>query len=155
MKINIFYSFCILLFLTLFCQTTFSQSENQLSKKGLSNVDLKKACDGYIKMMETETYILHQKKTKEFAEKMNQTLTSAPLDITNKDFFYKWLEENITKTKFKSVEEAKVYIDDMVSTSDKMEKENEVLYNLIKRATIEQIREIRMPFTNHRNFKRN
>jgi hypothetical protein len=133
---------------------SFSQSENQSLRSGLSKTELKLACDGYKKMMETETYIMQQNKTKEFAKKMNNTLSSAPIDITNKDFFYKWLEKNISKTNFKNVAEAKVFIDDMVATTDKLTKENEELFNLIKKATPEQIREIRMPLTNHRNIKK-
>jgi hypothetical protein len=42
----------------------------------------------------------------------------------------------------------------MVATTDKLTKENEELFNLIKKATPEQIREIRMPLTNHRNIKK-
>jgi hypothetical protein len=150
------YLFNLGIFVSLFLcfNTSFSQSENQSLRSGLSTTELKLACDGYKKMMETETYLMQQNKTKEFAEKMNNTLSSAPIDITNKDFFYKWLEKNISKTNFKNVAEAKIFIDDMVAITDKLTKENEALFNLIKRATPEQIREIRLPLTNHRNIKK-
>jgi hypothetical protein len=152
-KRNLYYS-NLFLFIFFCINLSFAQPETKLTRNGLTESELKIACDGYKKMMETETYLLHQNKTKEFAKKMNNTLTSAPIDITNKDFFYNWLEKNISKTSFKNINEAKVFIDDMVAITEKLTEENKELFNLIKRATPEQIREIRMPLTNHRNINK-
>ena len=63
-----------------------------------------------------------------------------------KTAFLKWLKSNIKNTQFKTTEEAEAYIDDMTSVSDKMIKENKELYDMISRATKEQIIKIRKPF---------
>ena len=96
--------------------------------------------------METETYQLYEEKTKTLAIKMNNTLINAPSNFWDKNAFLKWLKSNIKNTQFNTTEEAEAYIDDMTSVSDKMIKENKELYDMISRATKEQIIKIRKPF---------
>lgn len=140
----------IIYFTLLFCTCLYSQKteckETNLTKLELSTVEFNLACDEYKKMMETDTYFLHEKMTKSFAEKMNNTLLSAPPNFWDKDVFLNWLKLNIKKTQFKSMIEAEEYIDNMTAISDKMIKENKHLYELISRATNQQVIEIRKPF---------
>jgi len=56
------------------------------------------------------------------------------------------IEKNIKKTKFKSIEEVKIELEDQVASTEKLEKENHKLYELMKKANFEQFRKINQPF---------
>ena len=139
-------SFFLFFFLNVYGQSSDLLINNNSYKQGLSYDELNTACKKYIEMMETETYQLYEEKTKTFAIKMNNTLINAPSNFWDKNAFLKWLKSNIKNTQFKTTEEAEAYIDDMTSVSDKMIKENKELYDMISRATKEQIIKIRKPF---------
>jgi 16S rRNA G527 N7-methylase RsmG len=69
-----------------------------------------------------------------------------PFDsIKNKSTALKLIENNLKKTKFKSVAEAEKDIDDMVLSTEKMENENKQLHQLLARATTEQRHQIFQP----------
>ena len=50
----------------------------------------------------------------------------------------KLLKNNLEKTKFKSACDAELFIDEMISNTKKMEKENKRLYELLEKANVEQ-----------------
>ena len=60
--------------------------------------------------------------------------------------FWEFISKNINKTKFKSITEVEIFINEMFLISEKREKENQHLYELMSRATAEQIRQISQPF---------
>ena len=64
----------------------------------------------------------------------------------NKEDYYLWLEKNLTKTKFKSLKEAIEFTENTDKKTEKMVKENEVLFKLIEKATVEQRMQIMKPF---------
>jgi hypothetical protein len=151
--LRIKYNWAISIILLFNVSWSFSQSLNSDSatRVGLTPIEFDVACKLFIEMMDTPTYKEHEQKTKEFANLMGNRLLQAPL-IDDRVIFKAWLKENITNTKFKSIEDADVFIDEMVAITEKMRAENPDLYNLLAKASSEQIRKIRLPLTNHRNF---
>jgi hypothetical protein len=69
-------------------------------------------------------------------------------NLKNKKMLLQLIKENIKITKFKTIEEAEICLDDMLSSGDRLEKENIHLYELMSRATPEQKRKIVQPFFN-------
>ena len=130
-------------------QTATAKVESNSLKVGLSKEELATACDKYIKMVETDTYFEKEKKVKIFAEKTEYLVISenAPFDsIKNKALALKFISNNIKKTKFKSIAEAELCMDEMFLSQEKEEAENKLLYELLSRATPEQIMKISQPF---------
>jgi hypothetical protein len=127
------------------------KSKDKTSNVGLSSEELSIASNAYLKMIDTEIYIEYQNKTKALAKKIGKVLTLNAFNenmIEDKDTFLKWLEKNLKKTNFKTYDEAKELVEDGHNSSEKLKKENSLLFELMKKATPEQIREISQPFLN-------
>jgi hypothetical protein len=100
-------------------------------------------------MIESDAYLENEKKVRAFAEKTQDFIISnnVPFDsIKNKTVALKLFKNNLEKTKFKSIEEAEKFIDEMVSCNEKMEKEHPKLFELLDKATLEQRHQIFQPF---------
>jgi len=128
------------------CKAQITDSKNKI---GLTKEELAIACDEYKKMTETTSYLESEKKIRAFAEKTKELLIieRVPIDsLKNRNIALKFISKNINKTKFKSITEAEIFINEMFLISEKREKENQHLYELMSRATAEQIRQISQPF---------
>lgn len=150
MKI-IAFIFCLFFCLILEAQTSTIKNETNSLTVGLSNEEFSYACSEYKKVIETDTYIESEKKTRAFSEKIDEFIISnnIPFDsIKDKGTALKLIKNNLKKTKFKSVPEAEKYIDEMESITEKLERENKLLYELIEKATVEQRHKIFQPLFN-------
>ena len=148
MKFKIFI-FCMFFFLNVKGQTNSVKVENSSTKVGLTKEELSYACNEYKKMIESDAYLENEKKVRAFAEKTQDFIISnnVPFDsIKNKTVALKLFKNNLEKTKFKSIEEAEKFIDEMVSCNEKMEKEHPKLFELLDKATLEQRHQIFQPF---------
>jgi len=148
MKFKIFI-FCMFFFLNVKGQTNSVKVENISTKDGLTKEELSYACNEYKKMIESDAYLENEKKVRAFAEKIQDFIISnnVPFDsIKNKTIALKLLKNNLKKTKFKSIEEAEKFIDEMDSCNEKMEKEHPKLFELLDKATLEQRHQIFQPF---------
>ena len=151
MKLKIF--FCFLFFcLNANSQTPTISLSDSSSKIGLSEEEFIYACDEYKKMMVTDAYLDLEKITRLNADKMREALSSLdhknlPLDsLKTNSLYLKWIEKNIKKTQFKSIEDAKNAIGEQITRREKLEKENPKLFKLIDRSTVEQRQDILKPF---------
>lgn len=148
MKFKIFI-FCMFFFLNVKGQTNSVKVENISTKDGLTKEELSYACNEYKKMIESDAYLENEKKVRAFAEKIQDFIISnnVPFDsIKNKTIALKLLKNNLKKTKFKSIEEAEKFIDEMDSSNKKMEEEHPRLFELLDKATLEQRHQIFQPF---------
>ena len=148
MKFKIFI-FCMFFFLNVKGQTNSVKVENSSTKVGLTKEELSYACNEYKKMIESDAYLENEKKVRAFAEKIQDFIISnnVPFDsIKNKTIALKLLKNNLKKTKFKSIEEAEKFIDEMDSSNKKMEEEHPRLFELLDKATLEQRHQIFQPF---------
>jgi CRISPR/Cas system CSM-associated protein Csm2 small subunit len=136
-------------FLNVKGQTNSVKVENSSTKVGLTKEELSYACNEYKKMIESDAYLENEKKVRAFAEKIQDFIISnyVPFDsIKNKTIALKLLKNNLKKTKFKSIEEAEKFIDEMDSSNKKMEEEHPRLFELLDKATLEQRHQIFQPF---------
>jgi CRISPR/Cas system CSM-associated protein Csm2 small subunit len=136
-------------FLNVKGQTNSVKVENISTKDGLTKEELSYACNEYKKMIESDAYLENEKKVRAFAEKIQDFIISnnVPFDsIKNKTIALKLLKNNLKKTKFKSIEEAEKFIDEMDSSNKKMEEEHPRLFELLDKATLEQRHQIFQPF---------
>lgn len=145
-----------LIIFSFICFAANAQSVDSLNKgsakSGLSEFELQIAKDDYLKMMQSETYIEMHKEIKT----LNKKLKGVKLfDVTNADWIKDMdgfkkalrevLRESITRTDFKSLDEA---VDAIVKNFQLMQKnisENSELYVLIAKANREQIAQIMAP----------
>ncbi|QYJ68871.1 hypothetical protein [Flavobacterium litorale] len=126
--------------------------------KGLSESELQIAKQQYLEMIQTDNYIQYKKNIKVMVQKLNglQMFPQEKLDeylangkkieeLSIEEYRKKWLEENIKKTDFKSVEEALKFYKSTEVLLEKTQKSYEKLYQFIAKANIEQIKEITLP----------
>lgn len=140
MKFNVFI-FSLFVYFNTNAQVSTTKLEASTINTGLSNEELTIACDKYKIMLETSTYIENESKARAFAEKIQDYIIekNIPFDsIKDKTSTLKLIANNLKKTKFKSIEEAEIFIDDMAATDEKLVKENKLLFELIDKATVDQ-----------------
>jgi hypothetical protein len=134
----------------LFIVNANAQSQQQPCHNPLNEQEVKLAKELYIKMMQTETYKLNRQNMTLFRQKLNgvdiypKTMDPKTMEQDSK-LSKKKLEENITKTKFRSFKEATDLMEEGKALTAKMMKENKELFDLIKRANAAQIKEIYEP----------
>lgn len=149
-----FFIFSLFLCLNANSQTSTLSNTNNSTKSGLSKEEFTFACNEYKKMMETPTYLENEKIARYNAEKMHDALSTLdhknlPVDsLKTNNLYLKWIEKNIKKTKFKSIDEAKSALENQIASQEKLEKENSKLFELINKATVEQRHQIFEPFFN-------
>lgn len=134
-----------ILFITLNCLFANAQvSKDSVNpiQTGLTDTEFQKAIDAYIKMTETETYKSNRKAILMMIEKLNHNITKS---MTNDEDWSKWVAENLAKTKFKSLEEANNLRKLNLELTKKQLEENADLYEMIRRASLEQAHEIFRP----------
>ena len=134
-----------ILFITLSCLFANAQISRDSIKQvqsGLTDVEFQKAIDAYLKMTETQTYKSNRKASLLMMEKLNHNITKS---MINDEDWSKWVPENLTKTKFKSVEEANNLRKLNLELTKKQFEENAELYEMIRRASPEQAHEIFRP----------
>lgn len=139
----------IIFFLIFFSICIFANAQTNSIKDGLTSEELSCAIKEFKSMIDTDTFIESEKKTKAFTEKIEDAiaLNNTPFDsIKNKEFALRFIKNNLNQTKFKSIEEAALCIDEMVSSGDKKMKENKYLYELLSKATPEQFIKINEPY---------
>lgn len=150
MKI-IAFIFCLFFCLIAKCQTSTIKNENKSSTVGLSNEEFIYACNEYMKLIKTDSYLEYEKKVRFFANKMENAFNDKDLPIDsfkNDSLYLKWIDKNILKTKFKSIDEARIALEDQLKSEEKMKKEHEKLFELIDIANPVQRRKIFQPFFN-------
>jgi hypothetical protein len=86
------------IFLTLFTICSFSQNQD-----GLSSIEFQKLKKAYVEMTNSESYRAMRAQSKLIASKLN----GEKLDkVETEEDFNKWILQNISKTKFSSIDEA-------------------------------------------------
>lgn len=132
-------------------QTSILKGEANSSKVGLSSDELTYACNEYEKLIETDAYLEYEKKVRFFADKMENAFNDKDLPIDsfkNDSLYLEWIGKNISKTKFKSIDEAKNALENQLKSEEKMKKENPKLFELIDKANLEQRHKIFQPLFN-------
>lgn len=135
----------ILLISCLFCFFSEAQSVNDSVKQVgtfLTESEFQKAINAYIKMTRSETYIANRQAVNLMLKKMNNIVTESIMDDVA---WSKWISENLSKTKFKSIEEANNLRKLNLDLTKKQFEENVELYEMIRRGTPEQVYEIFRP----------
>ena len=122
---------------------SYSQS-NEVS--GLSVADFETAKLLFIKMMESEDY----KKKEEIQDELSPMLEGDgiedvldPRKQPSEEKLYKWFEENLPKEK---AEKAIALFKKSLVIQEKIQNDNKLFFDLMKKATVEQRREILQPF---------
>ena len=110
---------------------------------GLTDSELQKAIDLYLNMTQTETYRANKIATNKIVEKLNQKVI--PKEIMNDIEWKKWITVNIKKTKFINIAEANKLRNLNIELTKKQFAENVELYEMIKKATVEQGLDILKP----------
>jgi hypothetical protein len=128
----------------LYCFSTYGQ-ENNKSKSGLSDAELSYAVEEYAKMTKTATWMDYHKVTIKFTEGMGETLLVARPEYADKEKLKLWIKQNLSMTKFKSIEEAISLVDELDAHSSKVHEENKKLHELIPKATSTQLMKIWQP----------
>ena len=134
----------VLLLSLLYCFSTYGQ-ENNKSKSGLSDAELSYAVEEYYKMTRTVTWVEYHRVLKKFTEGMGETLLVARPEYGDKDKLKQWIKENLSMTKFKSIEEAISVVEELDAHSTKVHEENKKLHELIPKATSSQLMKIWQP----------
>lgn len=119
-------------------------------KKNLSKEELRTAIDGYLQMTKSETYRQFKKNLKDISLSLirlneNEFNEYNNVPKADRDKVEKWLSKNIKKTKFNSVKQAADLICGTFKLMVKMRQENKKLYQLMRRATRQQIGDIIAP----------
>ena len=110
---------------------------------GLTDSELQKAIDLYLNMTQTETYRANNIATNKIVAKLNQKVI--PKEIMNDIEWKKWITVNIKKTKFINIAEANKLRNLNIELTKKQFAENVELYEMIKKATVEQGLDILKP----------
>ena len=128
----------ILLFVVLF-QITHAQ-------KALSSTELEQAKQGYLDMMKSESYKQIENIDWEFVEKLNGL--EIPKEYWPDPALYlKFISDNFQKTKFKNIGEAENLLNIQASLYKKQIADFSTLYDLMKNASVDQLKEILKPET--------
>jgi len=113
------------------------------SKAGLTEVEFEKAKEDYLKMTQTETYKANKAMMAKLSGKINTYPT--PKELRDEKEWSNWITENLSKTKFKNVDEANKLRKSSAELFQKQMDENADLYKMIRMATLEQLHEILKP----------
>ncbi|MBF6640217.1 hypothetical protein IVB69_01865 [Flavobacterium sp. J49] len=135
------------IFIIIFFISINSNAQNNIDEKetkvGLTEVEFEKAKEDYLNMTLTETYKANKIIITKLIGKLNGLAT--PKDLSDENVWLNWVTENLSKTKFKNIDEAiklrKLYVESF----QKQWNENADLYQIMKKATLEQIHEILKP----------
>lgn len=142
-----------LILLLLFYMTGNAQlgvhTANDSLKAILTEVELKKAKEDYLKMMNSKVYIQAKECRLKLYKKLNHVKLPANDELESwlkdSDKIIDWLKHNIGKTKFTSIDEGYKDILESFMLSNKVYEENTDLYNLMSKASREQLSEILEP----------
>lgn len=146
---NIYFIFIFFIGFSLNCQPSVIKGKSKSTGKELSKEDFEYACGAYKKMIESPAYLEHEKQVRLFAKKTNNQLKLENFhQYDSREKLLIWLEKNLSKTQFKTIDEAKLLIETMKKASEKMINENKKLYELMSNASLEQLNEIHQPFFN-------
>lgn len=144
--------FCFVFFLNANAQFKTEKIETNQTKTGLTEEELNYACIEYKKMMQTETYILNENNARSFAEKVNGAIDFRSVSknlIKDKESYLKLIESNISKTKFKSIEEMRDAFEKQEASTKKLMEENKKFYELLEKTSDEQRFKIFKPLYEH------
>jgi hypothetical protein len=128
-----------ILFISFSCLAIKAQTVEKIEpnqQSGLTDAELQKAIDSYICMTETETYKANKRATNEMVQKLNLKITGKEMAI-NYDW-NEWITENWKKTKFISINEANKLRNQGLELTKKLMSENSQLFEMIRKATMEQ-----------------
>jgi radical SAM superfamily enzyme len=137
-------AFILCIFLN--CLATDAQAIKQSEvdiQTGLNDTELQKAIETYLKMTSTETYKAIKKTNLQMMEKLNQEVI--PKELANNEEWEKWIANNWKKTKFRTIGEANALRSKGLELTKKQFVENAELFEMIRRATIEQRHQILKP----------
>jgi hypothetical protein len=126
----------LFIFITLITINSFSQDE-----KSLSPVEFQKLKTSYLEMTNSESYRAMRTESKLIASKLNVLQLE---NVNTGEDFNKWIKENISKTKFPSIEEANSMFATMMNLSSKVLDEFKDVYNQFSKASQKQSLELIM-----------
>jgi hypothetical protein len=138
--------FLIILTIFIACQFSYAQ-ESDLPivsvKKSLSDTDFLIAEKLYLKMCSSELYNKQREASLTFVVKLGK-MENWDL-VENDESFFKWISENLRLTQFKDIEEAIELRKLCFELQEKLEKENNEVFELINSASVDQLKEILKP----------
>lgn len=139
---KVFLTLCVLFFQIMFSQTKTDLYSNSLVKKELSDLDFKKAKDGYLQLANSDEY----KKLEEITRKLasNKAIADAEIMLSDEKYL-KWIKENLSQTKFKTIDEPVNFRKEYMKLQMKLEQDYSEVYELIERASQEQLMIILKP----------
>ena len=126
-----------LFFIFLFLITINSFSQNQ---DGLSSHDFQKLKKAYVEMTNSDSYIAMRTQSKLIASKLNGEKLG---QVETAEDFNKWILQNISKTKFSSIDEANSMFKLMLELTTKVVMvEHKDVYAQLKKASQTQTLEL-------------
>ena len=115
-------------------------------KPGLSEDEMNALKESYRNMLASDLYLIKHKHSRAIAAKRNGLdFPTYPQDknwLSNDEYTKKWLESNISKTKFSSTDEAYSMLQELVKLTQRVIDENPEVYQPLAKANKEQMKEI-------------
>jgi hypothetical protein len=108
-------------------------------QKGLTSSEFEQLKKDYAEMTRSETYRDMIASSKLVARKTNGAM---PTTVKTEDDFYKWISENISKTAFSSVDEAKSMFKDTKVLVEKNREEFKEVWTQLLKASQPQVLEL-------------
>ncbi|MDI1255438.1 MAG: hypothetical protein PSV16_04995 [Flavobacterium sp.] len=134
----------LVLFLSTFAYAFGQNAKADLSNETmLSESDFAKAKDLYLKMCNSESFKLMRENSLILVGKLGY-IDNLDFYLTEENFI-NWISLHLSETKFNSVEEAIELRKVCLESQRKLDSENKEVYELIKLASKEQVREILKP----------
>lgn len=126
----------------LYCFSSYGQEDQST---GLSDAELSYAVEEYAKMTKTATWLEYHNVQLNFIELMGDAMWDAKPYLHDKEKLKQWLTQNLSKTKFKTIDEAVSVVDELDAHAHKVHAENKKLHELIPKATPSQLGKIWQP----------
>lgn len=119
------------------------------ANRSLSEEDYQRAKLLYVKMLDSRNWKRVDSISTILAMKYWKT---QPPEFMDEAVYYTWIKENLHLTKFSSVDEAISMEQEWRNADNEVNKENVYLYELLHKASVEQIRAIMKPTEGLKNF---
>jgi hypothetical protein len=139
-----FIVFKLILFFTIQCANAQQSQTAAAFTSVLSHEEFIKAKDLFLKMSNSDAYKSSREGTKLFVRKMKK-VNIGESDKTD-EAFLEWISKNLSRTSFKSIEEAVTLRKSNIDATAKMWEENQEFYEIFRRASKEQALELYKPY---------
>lgn len=123
----------------------FGGSVTAQEQTGLDELEFNTAVKLYKDMVKTQDYLDYKENINLVVIKLNGADCPADLHISDKDAIKSWMSKNIEATKFMSVEEGVTTMHQSYLLMEKLHQRNKRLYDLMRKASRNQLRVIIAP----------